>query len=66
MSNSKILESLRAREARAIEIIEDLEKKIKERHQYVSRDQLRIWNKNIQHIRSVRIAIRTMIAMVRT
>lgn len=66
MSNSKILESLQARETLAVERIAELEKNIKERHQFVSRDQLRTWNRSIQHMRSVRIALRTMIAMVRT
>lgn len=64
MAASKVKEMLQAKEqVCGIEILR-LETEIATKRMYVSRDQLRCWNKRIQDIRSLRIAIRTMISMV--
>lgn len=64
MAGTKIKAMLQAKEqACDIEILR-LEIEIATKRMYVSRDQLRCWNKRIQDVRSLRIAIRTMISMV--
>lgn len=64
MSAPKMKAMLQLKEQTATAYIDGLEKQIRDHHMHVSRDQVRAWNKRIQALRSLRIAIRTMLSMV--
>lgn len=66
MSSSKMLDMLREKEQRAITEIKAREKLIVDQHKKASREQLHGWCCEIKQLRSIEIAVRTMIAMIRT